>query len=348
MNLQEHIIQYHEPISQVLNKLNSPNHLRTVFVLDEENRVIGTITDGDIRRGILNGITVSDKCEILAFKNFKYLQRGNISIQNLKNWKSNGIKVLPLLSENFELIQILDFNHLNSFLPISAVIMAGGLGSRLRPLTNNIPKPMLKIGEIPILEIGIRRLLSFGITDITLCVNYLKEQIMDYFGDGSKLNCRIQYIEENKPLGTIGALSLIKSLENEHILLFNADLLSNIDLEEMFLNYQESNSELTIASTIYKVTLPYAILETNNHKIINLAEKPTYTYFANAGFYLFDKKSIRIIPKDTFYNATDFADTLIQLGKTVTSFPIHGYWNDIGSIDDFNKSIDDFKTIPFY
>lgn len=348
MNLQEHIIQFDEPISKVLNKLNSPNHLRTVFVLDRNNRVLGTITDGDIRRGILNGVMVTDRCEVLAFKNFKYLQNGNISIKNLKSWKSNGINVLPLLSENFELLKILDFNKLKSFLPVSAVIMAGGLGSRLRPLTNNIPKPMLKIGDMPILEIGIRRLMSYGITDITICVNYLKEQIIDYFKDGKDLGCNIHYISEDKPLGTIGALSLLKDIQNQHILLFNADLLSNIDFEEMYLNHFESKSELTIASTMYKVTLPYAILETNNHKIMNLAEKPTYTYFANAGFYLFEKNAIQTIPKDTFYNATDFADQLIQMGKTVTSFPIHGYWNDIGSIDDFNKSLDDFKTIHFY
>ena len=348
MNLQEHIVNLNDPISTVLNKLNLPNHLRTVFVLDQDNKVIGSITDGDIRRGILKGISVEDPCEKLAFKSFKYLQTNNISVRDLKNWKSNGINVLPLLNEKRELIHILNFNELKSYLPVSAVIMAGGLGSRLRPLTNNTPKPMLKIGDTPILEIGIRRLLSFGITDITICVNYLKEQIIDYFGDGSKFNCKISYVTEEKPLGTIGALSLIPQLDNQYILLFNADLLSNIDFEEMFLNHIDSKSDLTIASTMYKVTLPYAILETNNHQITNLAEKPTYTYFANAGYYIFDKNSLQNIPLNTFYNATDFADDLINQQKLVSTFPIHGYWNDIGSIDDFQKSLEDFKTIHFY
>jgi hypothetical protein len=348
MNLQEHIIQYNEPISNVLTKLNSPNHLRTVFVLDDNSKVLGTITDGDIRRGILKEIKVSEPCEKLAFTNFKFLKQGSISVFDLKKWKSNGINVLPLLNEYHELISILNFNELKSYLPISAVIMAGGLGSRLRPLTNNTPKPMLKIGDLPILEIGIRRLLSYGITDITICVNYLKEQIIEYFGNGDKFGCTIKYIHEDKPLGTIGALSLITEIQNDTILLFNADLLSNIDFEEMLLNHLETNSDLTIASTMYKVTLPYAILETSNHQIKNLAEKPTYTYFANAGFYLFQKSSLELIPKDIFYNATDFAEDLVENQKNVISFPIHGYWNDIGSIDDFQKSIEDFKTINFF
>jgi len=343
-----HTILSSAPISEALEKLNIPFHLRTIFVLNESNQVIGTITDGDIRRGLLNKIDFNQNCESFAFKNFKYLEEGKVSIEQLRNWRNKQITTIPLLNSNNELIQILDFNQLNSYLPLTAVIMAGGFGNRLRPLTQNIPKPMLKVGDLPILEINIKRLVSYGIQSIYLCVNYLKEQIIDHFGDGSQWNCKIQYVEENQPLGTIGALSLIDDIQTDHILLFNADLLSNIDFEEMFHKHLNLNSDLSIATIPHKVTLLYAVLENEGSHIKAISEKPTYTYFANAGFYIFNTPLLKIIPHNEFYNATDFAETLIQTKQTVVSFPIHGYWNDIGSIEDYNKSNEDFPTLNFF
>jgi len=343
-----HTIKYNEPISLALEKLNLPYHLRTVFVLNSKNQVMGTITDGDIRRGLLNGIDFNQNVENFAFTNFKYIEVGNVSIDQLRIWREKQIFILPLLNSKKELIDILNFNQLKSYLPLTAVIMAGGFGNRLRPLTINTPKPMLKVGDLPILEINIRRLISFGIKDIFICVNYLKDQIKGHFGDGTNLNCNIQYIEENEPLGTIGALSLITEVSTEHTLLFNADLLSNIDFEEMYLRHLTTNAELSIATIPHKVTLPYAVLENEGINITAIAEKPTYTYFANAGFYLFNSVLIDTIPQNTFYNATDFAENLITTSKSVISFPIHGYWNDIGSLDDYQKSNADFPTINFF
>ncbi len=347
-DLKNHTINLNEPISKALEKLNLPFHLKTVFVINEANQVLGTITDGDIRRGLLNGIDFSEKCEKFAFKDFKFLQKDNVSIEKLIHWRDKQINILPLLNDNNELLEILNFNELKSFLPLTAVIMAGGFGNRLRPLTQNTPKPMLKIGDFPILEINIKRLVQYGIRDIFICVNYLKEQIMDYFQDGSKWGCHIHYIEENQPLGTIGALSLIQKIQHQHILLFNADLLSNIDFEDMFCKHLELKSNLSIASIPHKITLPYAVLEGQNHKITSISEKPTYTYFANAGFYLFDATLIHRIPTNEFYNATDFIDDLIKSEFNISSFPIHGYWSDIGSLDDFKKSNEDFPNLNFF
>lgn len=348
IDIQAHTILSTEPISLALEKLNIPFHLRTVFVLNQRNQVIGTITDGDIRRGLLAGIDFNQSCENFAFKDFKFLEIGKFKIEDLRNYREKQISVLPLLNSNQELIEILNFNQLKSFLPLSAVIMAGGFGNRLRPLTIDTPKPMLKVGDLPILEINIKRLISYGITDITICVNYLKNQIIEHFGDGSKLNCSIKYIEEIEPLGTIGALSLIEKVNHKHILLFNADLLSNIDYEEMYLRHMNGKADLSIATIPHKVTLPYAVLENNENKITSIVEKPTYTYFANAGFYLFDSILITEIPRSTFYNATDFTEKLIHDNKIVIGFPIHGYWNDIGSLDDYKKSNEDIQTINFF
>lgn len=348
MNLNLHTINLNDPISAAMQKMSEPNHFRVIFVLNEKKQVIGSITDGDIRRGLLKGLNTDSACEDFAFRDFKYINSDDINIETLHHYKEIGIFVLPVLNSTFELIKIIDFKSQISYLPISAVIMAGGFGNRLRPLTISTPKPMLPVGEIPILEINIKRLIQFGIHDIVICVNYLKDQIINYFGNGSKWNCEITYIEESEPLGTIGALSLHNNYKYNDILLFNADLLSNINFEEMYLKYQSSSSDLIIAGIPHKVTLPYAVLEQTNNQIVQISEKPTYTYFSNAGFYMFSKNLNTIIPKNTFYNATDFVEELIKLNKKVTSFEILGYWNDIGSIEDYEKSKIDIQYLNLF
>jgi len=348
ISIPNHTIFAKNTLAEAIQKMNEPGHLRIIFVLNENQQVIGSITDGDIRRGLLKGFSPNDESVKFAFTDFKFLESDSMNITSIHQFKENGIFILPILNSSMELVKIIDLISQKSYLPLSAVIMAGGFGNRLRPLTINTPKPMLKVGDIPILEINIRRLIQFGIHDIVICVNYLKNQIMDYFGNGSKWNCEIRYIEENIPLGTIGALSLIDKFQYNDILLFNADLLTTIDLEDMYLKYETTKSDLIIAGIAHKITLPYAVLEQNHHTITQISEKPTYTYFSNAGFYIFSKKLIQRIPNNEFYNATDFAEDLIKNNKLVTSFEIYGYWNDIGSIDDYEKSKNDFPSLNLF
>jgi dTDP-glucose pyrophosphorylase len=348
INTLNHTISQNATLSEAIKKMGEPGHARVLFVLNSNNKIVGTITDGDIRRGLLEGYSVNDECEKFAFKNFKFINKNNIDLHQIREWRNLDVEILPVLSEEGNLIEILNFKKLKSYLPISAVIMAGGLGMRLRPLTLNTPKPMLKVGDIPILEINIKRLTQYGVKEIFLCIGYLKEQIMDYFGDGSRWNCSIRYIEENEPMGTIGALSLIQHFSNENVLLFNADLLSNIDFEEMYLKYSQTDSNICIATIPHKVTLPYAVLEEKNDQIKSLVEKPTYTFQANAGFYLFNRDLLSTIPQNTFYNATDFVEKALENRQTVQSFPILGYWNDIGSIQDYEKSQDDIKSLHLF
>lgn len=348
IDISVHTVKSTDSIHIALEKLNLPHHSRTLFVVNEEGKVMGSITDGDIRRGLLNGFDFNAACSHVAFTHFKFLKKNFIDVEQLRSWRKNDILIIPVLNAQHELVEIIHLGKLKSYLPLTAVIMAGGFGQRLRPLTINTPKPMLKIGDLPILEINIKRLIAYGISDIYLCVNYLKDHIIDYFGNGSKWNCNIQYIEESEPLGTMGALSLLPQISTEQTLLFNADLLSNIDFEEFYLQHQKIQADLTIAGIPHKVTLPYAVLEQQGNKITSISEKPTYTYFSNAGFYLFKTSWLNKIPKHTFYNATDFAEALIAENKKVHSFPIHGYWNDIGSLEDYHKSIEDFQSIPFF
>jgi NDP-sugar pyrophosphorylase family protein len=223
--------------------------------------------------------------------------------------------------------------------------MAGGKGERLRPLTENTPKPMLKIGDKPILEHNINWLKSFGIKNFHISVNYLKEQIITYFENFSKEEISIEFVTENQPLGTIGSVSLASEFKNDYVLIINSDILNNINYEDFFLDFLEKNAALSVATVPYKVNVPYAIFEFENEHIKSLVEKPTYTYYANGGIYLVKKEYLSLIPTHTFYNATDFTEALIAQGKKVISFPIVDYWLDIGKKEDYNKAQEDIKHL---
>ncbi|MBL7813069.1 MAG: NTP transferase domain-containing protein [Bacteroidetes bacterium] len=341
-----HTIVETAPLSAAMEKMGRPGHLRTLFLLDETGKVTGTLTDGDIRRAFLKGFGLEEPCGACSFHSFRFIGPDSDVVSELNTWKELGIAVIPVLDERGRLTRLLDLNKLKSFLPVTAVIMAGGFGQRLRPLTLQTPKPMLPLQGVPILEINIRRLVSYGVEEIYLAVNYLKEQIQAHFKDGSDFGCHIHYIEEDEPRGTIGALSELRARHtNKDILLFNADLLSNIDLEEMYLTYRHSGASLCMGTIPYRVNIPFAVLELQDHRITGISEKPTYTYYSNAGFYLFGAHLIQQIPITGFYNATDFTDKLISDNHIVVQFPILGYWSDIGSLEEYNKANEDIQYL---
>jgi NDP-sugar pyrophosphorylase family protein len=223
--------------------------------------------------------------------------------------------------------------------------MAGGEGQRLRPLTETTPKPLLKVGSKPIIEHGIDRLITFGINNFHISIKYLGEQMVDYFGDGSSKSVNISYVREEQKLGTAGALALVDDFRNDTILMMNSDLLTNIDFEDIYRNFKKSGSDLMVACIPYKVDVPYAILEMENDRVISLKEKPSYTYYSNAGIYIMKREVVDVIPKNEHFNATDLMDTLIAKGNKVGYYPILGYWLDIGKMDDFFKAQEDIKHI---
>ena len=225
--------------------------------------------------------------------------------------------------------------------------MAGGRGQRLKPLTDLTPKPLLKVGDKSIMEHNLNRLTMFGIDDFWVSVKYLGEQIVDYFGDGNGKNINIKYVWENEPLGTIGALSKIKNFEHDYILVTNSDLLTNVDYELFFKDFLSQDADLAVLTIPYKVDIPYAVLETINGEIKSLKEKPTYTYYSNGGIYLMKKEMIEFIPQETFYNATDLMEEIIKRKLKVISYPLNGYWLDIGRHEDFEKAQIDINQIKF-
>tara|TARA_B110000003_G_scaffold215536_1_gene214930 strand:- start:1749 stop:2804 length:1056 start_codon:yes stop_codon:yes gene_type:complete len=319
----------------------------TLFVVDNKMRLVGTLTDGDIRRGLLNDLEISESVKLFMNNNFKFAIEGKIDNKLLKTYKQSGASYIPIINEQKSLKSIIDLNKTKAVLPISALIMAGGKGMRLRPLTENDPKPMLKVGDKPIIEHNIDRLISFGINEIFISVRYLKEKIIKYFGDGSKKGIVIKYIHEDEPLGTIGALSKISEIKNKDLLVINSDLLSNIDFEEFYNSFKNNNYEMSVASIPYNVSVPYAVLKLNKDIINEFVEKPKYTYYSNAGIYLIKKELKKLIPKNSFYNSTDLMNELIFSKKRLGHFPIIGYWLDIGRHDDYIQAQKDIKKINF-
>jgi NDP-sugar pyrophosphorylase family protein len=275
----------------------------------------------------------------------KYLNEHEIDLDKVVEYRKKDLKILPIINQQRKVVDLLNFNKVHTLLPIDAVIMAGGKGTRLLPLTQEKPKPMLEVGNKPILAYNLERLQKFGIRNITITVNYLKEQIEEYVDKLPKSGNRITCITENQPLGTIGALSLIENWQNDYILLTNSDLLTNIDYEDFFLEFIKSGADMMVASLPYHIKVPYAILETDRNKIKAFKEKPEYTYYANTGIYLFKKELLSFIPKNSFFNATDLMEGVIENNKMLCYYPMLNYWLDIGKHDDFKKAQEDIKHL---
>ncbi|MGM0613436.1 MAG: nucleotidyltransferase family protein [Bacteroidota bacterium] len=334
--MQEHIIHEKAPIKKALEQLNKLPKTLTLFVVNAKQQLLGTLTDGDIRRGFLKGRTLEDTVGLFVTADFHYLNN-EIDVQKVKELKDKGIRLLPVIDESMRIKKVYDLHRLNSILPLDAVIMAGGRGQRLRPITDTVPKSMVKLGGKPIIEHTIDRLISYGIENIYISVNYLKEQIMDYFGDGSEKSITIQYIEEAKPLGTAGALSLVEDFSND-ILLTNSDLFTNIDYEDFYLAFLEQKADMGIASIPYTVNIPYAILDEENNTVQSFKEKPSHTHYANGGIYLIKKEIITQIPENIFFNTTDLMQKLIDGKMNVIHNPLTGYWIDIGKHEDLKRA----------
>ena len=346
-NISNHIIKRTDSVKDVLKKLDFLASDAIVFLVDDDKKLIGTITDGDIRRGILKGFSLDDDITNYIQTNPKYIIKGNYSIEQLAEWRNNNFKIIPVVDTEKRIVDIINFRLQKSFLPIDAVIMAGGVGSRLMPLTKDTPKPMLEIGGKPIVEYNVDLLKSYGVSHLTLSVKYLAEIIEDYYKDGSSKGMNISYVTENEPLGTIGAVKQIKEFHNDYILVMNSDLLTNINLEAMFNELINNNADMIVATTDYQVQIPYGVVESNGNKITALKEKPTYTYYSNAGIYIFKKEMVDHIPEHSHFNATDLLEKGIELNKTILHYPINNYWLDIGKHIDFEKAQKDVKNIKF-
>jgi dTDP-glucose pyrophosphorylase len=342
---EKYIISSEVTILQALSALNEIGHAaQTLFVVNSDNKMVGTLTDGDIRRSLITGLPINTPVDDVMHKDFQYITQADWDVRRLKILRKKDILFIPILDEEQHIEGVCNLMKYKNILPIDAVLMAGGKGERLRPLTEHTPKPLLPVGDKAIIDYNIDNLVYHGIKHISVTVNYLKEQLEKHFAterDGIKVQC----VREPHFLGTIGSLRFVENFENDTILIMNSDLFTNIDLEDFYLHFHESGADMSAAAIPYSISVPYGIFNVNEDNITGLTEKPTYNYYANAGIYLIKREMLNLIPKDTFFNATDLIELLISQNKKVVRFPLHGYWIDIGNKDEYAKAQDIVKHL---
>lgn len=345
-SFKQHLISKDQGVRDAFIRLDKLASDAILFVVDDNNILLGSLTDGDLRRGFIRGLGFDDIITDFIQANPKFIYDREFNQEKLKEFNDNLIKIIPILNKENQIVDILNFRFRSTLLPLDAVLMAGGEGKRLRPLTENTPKPLLKVGGKPIIEYNIDRLAQVGVANIYLSINYLGEQLEAYFEDGSSKNITIDYLREEKPLGTIGSVLLVEEFQHEDILVMNSDLLTNIDFADFYKSFQDANADMAVAATSYHVDVPYAVLETDeNQNVKTLKEKPRYTYFSNAGIYIIKKKLLKMIPEGEFYDITDLMEKVIEMNYKLITYPINGYWLDIGKHEDFKKAQEDIKHI---
>ncbi len=339
--LERHTIYSDETLIAALEKLNRVPANLTLFVVDRHKKLIGTLTDGDVRRGLIKGIPVTSTVVSFMKSSFCSLDSDKASPELIRCIKEKGVKLLPVLDREGRIKSVIDFSEVITRLPVDVVIMAGGRGQRMLPLTARTPKPLLKLGDKPIIDHLIDGILRYGIVNFKIAINYLGDKIEKHLGDGSSRNIRISYIREEQPLGTIGALTLAGRFSNDIILVINADVFTNIDLEDFYQSFIEAEADLAIASVPYNIEIPFAVITSDEGKRVSgLEEKPSYSYNASAGIYLFRKELIKHVPQGVPYDAPDFVLKVIASGKRVIRYPLMGYWIDIGRKEDYQKAIE--------
>ena len=321
------------------------------LVVDEERHLLGTITDGDIRRAILDGVdvdlpvqTLLDQKSSTPYPEPITAPAGTSESGLLNLMQQHVIQQIPLLEEG----RVVDLALLSEMLPeqelsLDAVVMAGGYGTRLRPLTEDLPKPMLPVGGQPVMELILDQLRRAGIQQVNISTHYLPEKIKEHFGDGQSWGVNLNYVKEDRPLGTAGALGLMDA-PNSPLLVINGDIVTTVDFKAMLKYHRKHHADLTVGVRQYDLEVPYGVLECEGRHVRRLREKPKYNFLVNAGIYLLEPAVHQYIPNGQHFDMTDLIEILIEKGHSVVSFPIVEYWLDIGQPVDYKQAQEDVRN----
>lgn len=328
------------------------NQRGIVLVTDAERHLLGTITDGDIRRAILHGSTLETAVTAILQMKARVSPTAPVTAaipteraQLLHLMQTHRVHQIPLLDGEGKVGGLVTMDDLvpNHAAPTQAVIMAGGFGRRLYPLTETVPKPMLQVGDRPIMERLIGQLREAGIQRVSVTTHFQPEKITEYFGDGEAFGVQLHYVTEERPLGTAGALSLLEA-STEPLLVVNGDVLTGTDFRALLAYHREHRADLTVAVRQYDMTVPYGVIECEGERVTNVREKPVTTVFVNAGIYLLEPGAHRAIPTGERFDMTDLIHRLLAAGRCVISFPILEYWLDIGQQADFRQAQEDLRN----
>ncbi|MCI5116448.1 MAG: CBS domain-containing protein [Candidatus Electrothrix sp. AW2] len=319
-------------------KVLDESALQILLVVDESNTLLGTVTDGDIRRAILRGVILETPVVNAMNTSPITLEAGAGRDVAMSLMRNNSIHCVPVVDQLFRVVGLETETRLlwRDVEETTVVIMAGGLGMRLRPLTESVPKPMLQVNGTPMLEHIMSRLAEQGFRRFCLSVNYRSEIIKDYFGDGKSRGVDITYIEEEKPLGTGGALSLLPASNiSERIIVMNGDLLTTLNFRQLLDFHDDQRGVATMAVRDYSIRVPYGVVQTDGEKFVDLVEKPAHSYFVNSGIYVVNSECLKFVPDDVFFDLPDLFKLLRKRDKRVIIFPVREEWVDIGSLRDY-------------
>ena len=313
---------------------------RITLVTDNDNKLLGTVTDGDIRRALINKLTM--KSEITSVMNSKpIMARENLSKKDLLQlMTSKGLIHMPVVNENGVICGLETIDHLitNPILKNPVFLMAGGFGKRLQPLTEETPKPLLKVGDKPIIETIIKQFIQHGFNEFYISTHYKSEQIRDYFKDGSQFGANINYIYEKSPLGTAGSLGLLpKDISELPIIVMNGDLLTKVDFKNLLDFHHSSGKDATMCVREYDIQVPFGVVEMNEGRVNKIKEKPVHKFFVNAGIYVLNHKLIKKVDGKSYLDMPDFLENELK-NKGISAFPIHEYWLDVGRIEEYAKA----------
>ena len=330
-------------IEDALNIINL-GAVRIALVVDADGKLLGTLSDGDIRRGLLRKVKLNDTIKDAFSKNPATANIIDTRERLLQLCLKNGIGQLPIVDNSHRVVDLflVDSEFYKKNYENQVVLMVGGLSMRLRPLTDNTPKPMLHVGGRPILQTIVKGFVDSGFTNITMCLGYKSNVIQNYFEDGSDFGANIDYIVEEKRMGTAGALSLLKKEISKPFFVMNGDLLASINYKDMLDFHEESNSKATMCIREYDIKVPYGVVSVNNEEITSIKEKPIHSFFVNAGVYLLGPECIDLIPSNKFYDMPSLFEKMILNKRKITSFPLKEYWLDIGRMDDYHQANNDY------
>lgn len=343
LRLESVIISPSATISQAISQLDAAG-TGALILCTEGRKLFGLLSDGDIRRAVLRRVSMDERCETISTRNPTTTRASISTMIALHVMNERDINHLPVVDDDNNVVDFLLRRDIVSEeqLGMSAVVMAGGFGKRLFPLTEHVPKPMLPVGDRPLLERTIEQLRRSGIHEVNLTTHYLPEAIEQHFGDGKSFGVRLNYVKEDHPLGTAGGLKLLKNPTGP-ILVMNGDILTGLPFQEMLSFHRKSGADITVAVRKYEVQVPFGVVECDDVRISSLQEKPSLVFFINAGIYLLQPEVRDAIPEGQKFDMTDLIQKLLDAGRPVVSFPIMEYWLDVGRHEDYKRANDDIR-----
>jgi dTDP-glucose pyrophosphorylase len=335
--LEASLISPQTPISQAVKHMDA----EAALVIDKEGKLCGMITDGDIRRSFLAGAALETPVSEIMTLNPVTVKKDTSQMAIMALMMQKKIRHLPVIDHKRRPVALeLLKNQLEDLEPAEAVVMAGGKGTRLHPLTLNTPKPLLKVGKETILDNILQNLQGNGIQDVVLTVNHLAEQIVDHVGDGSQHNLAVNYLQEEQALGTAGGLTLMTRKPESSFLVMNGDLLTGLDFRSLTKFHRDSSCCMTVCVRRHSIKIPYGVIEMaeDNLKINQVVEKPDHEFLVNAGIYMLEPKMIELIPEGEFFDMVSLMNAALAKGWNVGAFPVLEYWKDIGQHDQIQEA----------